>query len=222
MPCRGQSRPRGRARRRARGRAGSRAGRTGRPRASRGSGLASNPTAADEPFERADQHGELEVGGGDAVGEATSTPARASTGSQSISSACPGSPNHERPSAALGLELEQVAAERLLEPGEGAARRVRRQPAAPRPAPPGVDGSASPRAQRSSSRQNASAAVLEHARAGRSEPPRRVAGSTALAAIACAQPRLTSRRRPAGSSAAAGSGRRRAGRSRRAGAPGSA
>ena len=135
-----------------------------------------------------------------------------------------GLPGLAEPRAPLGgarLELEQVAAERPLEPGErlldalggclqrraGAAGR-RRLGLAARPA-----------LEQPAERERL---VLER-RELRDQPRSPSPGSAAWPAIAVGPAgRLTSPPRPAGSSAAAGCGRRRAGRSRRAGAPGSA
>ena len=78
-------------------RAGSRAGRTGRPRVTNGRA----PTrirAPVEAFDRPDEHGQLEVGLGDAHRRRVHA-GPLSTGAHSTSSAGPGSPYQERPSA---------------------------------------------------------------------------------------------------------------------------
>ena len=151
-------------------RTGSRAGRRGRPRATCGRDRL-EAGGGREPFERPDEHCELEVGLRHAVREATDTPAMRSTGSHSTTSPAPGSPYQGRPSAA---SLSSSSRKR----SSGAAdlrapsRPARRHGAAP----PGAGRACTAEAHRvptpSSRRQNASAAT-SHARRERT---RRVRG----------------------------------------------
>ena len=170
-----------------------------------------------KPLERAYEHGQLEIDRRDAVGahaDAGTVEHRAPLDELARArAAVPGSSL-----GALGLELEQVARERLLEPGErrldavgGVAKRGLR---APRPWP----ASASPRLQRSSSRQNASAAASQ---ARSCDVSRRAVSSSAAYSRRTLGPALAIRpRSPRGGSSAAGAFcRRPVARSRREGAP---
>ncbi len=123
------------------------------------SSVASTPRRVGEALQRPHEDGELEIRGGD--------PVRAGRDAGAREHRLPldelGGARPAVPRAALrlvGLQLEQVARERPVEPGERGLDAVRGPPQR-RLAPPAVEGSASPRPQRSSSLQNASAATSQ-------------------------------------------------------------
>ena len=144
------------------------------------SGARVEPGGVGEALERAHEHGQLEVDRRDAVRARADAGARRAPGRHSTSSPAPGPAVPRAALGPVGLELEQVADERRLEPGErrldAVGRVAERRLARARPSP----GSASPRPQRSSSRQKASAAA-SHARSCADEPPRRAPASPPFA-----------------------------------------
>ena len=116
-----------------------------------------------EALQRAHEHGQLEIGGRDAVGTGLHAGAREHRACHSTSSPRARAGVPRAALGLIGLELEQVAAERDARVRRARSRRDRRRGGARPRGRPRSAGCASPLPQRSSSRQNASAAA-SHAR----------------------------------------------------------
>ena len=209
-------------------RAGCRAGRRGPAQSDERVRRRVEARRVGEALERAHEHGQLEVGLRDAVRRrlhagARRAPAPTRRARRRRARRTRSGPRPGRPRARAGSGRAAPRARRAR------SRRGRRRGGAPPRGRRPCTARPRPCAQRSSRRQNASAATSQarscaisrrarqlarpHGRRGRRPSPGLRPGVASS---------LRPRPRPAGSSAAGGCGRRRAGRRRRAGAPGAA